>query len=68
LINLGIFFSSSIVLIVVLWSTSCCYLISLNFLLSLSRIFLAFDEISLGKFIFFFVGKGCASWGRRERP
>jgi hypothetical protein len=34
--------------------------------LSLSKTFSAFDGIPLGKLIFFFIGKGCASWGRWE--
>ncbi len=61
LIDLGIFFSSSVALIVALWSTSGHSLTNFNFLLSLFITFSAFDEIPLGKFIFFFVGKGCAS-------
>jgi Mn2+/Fe2+ NRAMP family transporter len=64
LIGLGIFFSSLVALIVTLWSTSYRSSTNFNFLSSLSRTFFAFDGIPLGKLIFFFVGKGCASWGK----
>ncbi len=69
LIILGIFFSSSIALIVALWNTSCHYWTNFNFLLPLSKTLFAFDGIPFGKLIFFFVGKvGCASWGWWKKP
>jgi hypothetical protein len=53
LISLGIYFSSSIALIVVLWNTSCHSWTNLNFLLPLSKTLSPFDVIPLGKPFFF---------------
>jgi hypothetical protein len=61
LIGLDIFFSNLTTLIVALWTTSCHFSSSFNFLQPLSKTFSAFDGIPLGKLIFFLVGKGCAS-------